>query len=56
MFGANKSLRFRVDMGVNRSLHRGINVKMDGKSICIKLKCVKLLDFLLWVWEAKSCS
>ncbi|KAJ8422345.1 hypothetical protein Cgig2_006315 [Carnegiea gigantea] len=45
MLGADKSLCFRVDIDVERPLHRGVSVKMGGKPMWIKIKYVKLPKF-----------
>ena len=43
--GIDKSLNFRVDIDVSKSLRRGIRTVVGGASIWIRLKYVKLPDF-----------
>ncbi|KAJ8452109.1 hypothetical protein Cgig2_016690 [Carnegiea gigantea] len=45
MFGADRSLCFRVDVDIKNPLRQGVSVKIDGKSIWIRPKYVKLPDF-----------
>ncbi|KAJ8445207.1 LOW QUALITY PROTEIN: hypothetical protein Cgig2_024413 [Carnegiea gigantea] len=45
MFGAGKSLCFWVDMGIERPLQRGVNVKMDGKLMWIRSNMSRCQNF-----------
>jgi len=43
--GIDKSLNFRVDVDVHRPLQRGVKTIVEGTTIWIQLKYVKLPDF-----------
>jgi len=45
LYGIDKSLNFRADVDVHRPLRRGVKMIVEGTTIWICLKYVKLLDF-----------
>ena len=45
MFGVDKALCFCADIAIDRPLKRGQRVVLEGRTIWIDLRYVKLLDF-----------
>ena len=45
MYGVDKALCFRADIAIDRPLKRGQRVALDGRTVWIDLRFVKLPDF-----------